>query len=54
MIAGSTESTKHWPNPVISKNGEGIFPLRAAKPRVKEIEILYESLKVQLDFPMKG
>ena len=43
-----------WPNPVILKNGDGIFPLWAAKPRVKEIKILYESWKVQLNFPMKG
>ena len=43
-----------WPNPVILKNGDGIFPLRAAQRRVKEIKIPCESWKVQLYFPMRG
>ena len=45
---------KKWPNPVILKNGNGIFPLWAAKRRVKEIKIPCESWKVQLCFPMRG
>ena len=43
-----------WPNPGILKNGDGIFPLRAAQRRVKEIKIPCESWKVQLYFPMRG
>ena len=43
-----------WLNPVILKNGDGIFPSQATKLRVKEIKIPYESWKVQLYFPMKG
>ena len=45
---------EEWPNPVILKNGDGIFPLRAAQRRVKEIKIPCESWKVQSYFPMRG
>ena len=34
--------------------GTGYFPYVAPKALVGEIEILYESWKVQLNFPMKG
>ena len=34
--------------------GTGYFPYVAAKPLVGEIQIPYESWKVQLYFPMKG
>ena len=34
---------QQWANPVILKNGDGIFPLRAAQRRVKEIKIPCES-----------
>ena len=33
-ILSNNGNIKEWPNPIISKNGDGIFPLRAAKPRV--------------------
>ena len=38
-----------WPNPIILKNGDGIIPLRAAKPRVKELKILNESRKLHFN-----
>ena len=46
MQFGGTEmllGVRKWPNPVILKNGDGIFPLRAAQRRVKEIKIPCES-----------
>ena len=43
-------TTNEWPNPIILKNGDGIFPSRAAKPRVKEIKIPHESRKVHFNF----
>ena len=46
MVFGDTEmvlGVQKWPNPVILKNGDGIFPLRAAQRRVKEIKIPCES-----------
>ena len=41
-------------NSIIWQFEDGIIPLRAATPRVKELEIPYESGKVHLNFPMNG
>ena len=48
------QTVREWPNPIILKNGDGIIPLRAAKPQVKELKIPYESGEVHLYFPMNG
>ena len=41
-----------WPNPVISKNGDGMFLLRVAK-RIERKQKFSISQKVKLYFPMK-
>ena len=43
-----------WANDIIWEFWDGKIPIRAAKPRVQELEITYESQKVQLYFPKKG
>ena len=46
----------HWQcnNSIIWQFWDGIIPLRAAKPQVKELKIPYKSGKVHLNFPMNG
>ena len=41
-------------NSIIWLFWDGIIPLRAAKPQVKELKIPYESGEVHLYFPMNG